>query len=839
LFFERAPLRLVDHGLEMLYELITSPPVIECRYCRISQRYQWLSRAAGVAVRRLIDARDASALMPSSLAVLHVLQVDGRHNARAFDVKKLGLADAVQQWPELKWALFWHIVEQERKSKAEKGERLVDAWIALVAATYISFDDSDFETAARAISERTIADDKLVALSLAFRLYVVTDRQRSRNIQLKKAVVAGGLLKTRLAELMKPPKKSDERKGEERENSRWSRRAAARSERDEKARLEAPGKLETQLDTLRAPGFDDQSAVSQSQYYLYDRMRELEENKGGSRWTNYNWRGLEREFGIKTPRAFRDGMVRFWRKHAPKLVSEGAALNTMPLADLFGLAGLTIEAAEVPVLFRALSPLEAAVAFRYAMRELNGFPHWFPALSDAHLGLVKAMALREVTFELQHDQEKALSQHIISDLSHFGDWLWDAIAPDVVKLLQSHPPKSAERLLHLLDILQSSKLPDAMIAMLAAEGMKTAGDPKHLPLWAAMWTGVAPGPAIDALEAHLDTLGDANARTEFTMRYVTHLLGGDSMSSRVRAGYRSPAVLKRLYVLVHEHVRSREDIERANMGVYSPGIRDNAQDARERLVGILKEIPGRDAYLALKVISESHPEPRMRPWFALQARSKAEIDCERPAWSAEQVSQFDKDFERTPANHRELFDLAVLRLLDLKHELEDGDASTASVLINAEFETVVRNYIGAWCSKSSLGRYVIPQEEELPDAKRPDLRWHGFAFKGPVPTELKIADKWSGPQLFERLEGQLVGDYLRDDASSRGIYLLINRGTRRRWQLPNGEMADFGELVSALQNHWASVATAHPRVEEIKVIGIDLTKRAKTPLPKRRLGTRT
>lgn len=837
-FFERAPLRLVDRGLEILHELLTSPPVIERLYCEISERYQWLRRAAGVAVRRLIDAQDASAMMPSSLAVLHVLQVDGRYNVRAFDVKKLGLGEAVQQWPELKWALFWHIVEQERKSKAEKGERVVDAWVALVTATFVSFDGTDFDAAVRAISERTIADDKLVALSLAFRLYVLTDRQRSRNAQLKKAVGDDDTLKTRLAELMKP-KKSDELKRMERENARWSRRAAVQSARAENARLEAPGKLEAQLDTLRNPGFDDPSAVSQSQYYLYDRMRELEENKRGSGWTNYNWRALEREFGAQTPRAFRDGMVRFWRKHAPKLVSEGAALNSTPLADIFGLAGLTIEAAEPPGLFGDLTPANAAVAFRYAMRELNGFPLWFPALSDAHLDVVKAMALVEVTFELQDDQENAHSQYIIYDLSRFGDWLWDGIALDIFGLLRTHPPKSAERLLHLLDIVQASKLPDATIATLAAEKMTSAGDPKHSPLWLAMWTGVDPGPAIDALEAHLATLGDAKARTEFTMRYVTHLLGGDGMSSRVRAGFRSPAVLRRLYVLVHEHVRSREDIERINGGAYSPGLRDNAQDARERLVGILRDIPGRDAYLALKGISEFHPDPGMRPWFALQARSKAETDSERPAWNAEQVSQFGKEFERTPANHRELFDLAVLRLLDLKHELEDGDASTASVLINAGLETLVRNWIGVWCSKSSQGRYIIPQEEELPDAKRPDLRWHGFAFKGPVPTELKIADNWTGPQLFERLEAQLAGDYLRDDASTRGIYLLIYRGMQKHWQLPSGEMANFVELVSALQEHWASVATAHPRVEEIKVIGIDLTKRAKTPLPKKTPGRRT
>lgn len=838
-FFQRAPLWLVDRGLDRLDELLTSPPVIERDYCKISERYQWLRQAAGVAVLSLINARDASALKPSSLAILHMLAVDERYNAHALDRKKLDLAKAVQGWAELQWALFWQVVRQVRKYKSKNGGRVDDAWMALATASYVSFDGGDFDAAVRAIAEYPLADDKLVALSLAFRLYVQTGRQRSRNSQLKKAVGDDEPLKARLAELMKPPKKSDELKRMERENARWGRRAAAERVREEKARMEAPSKLEAQVDKLRDPGFDDPSVISRAQHYLYDRMRNLDENKGGSRWTNGNWRALEPEFGTRTTHAFRDGMVRFWRRHSPKLASEGAALNSTPLADLFGLAGLTIEAAETHELFWSLTPAEATVAFRYAMVELNGFPLWFPALSAAHLDVVTAMALTEVIFELQGDYEGAPSQYIISDLSRVGDWLWDAIAPDIARLLRTHPPKSTDQLTHLLDIIQASKLPDATIAALAAEKMVSVTDPKHLPLWAAAWTGVDPGPAIDAVVAHLATLGGAKERTEFTMGYVTYLLGGRYKSSQVRTAFRSPAILRRLYILAHEYVRSSEDIDRTNKGVYSPGLRDYAQDARERLVGILKEIPGREAYLALKAISEAHPEPGLRPWFALQARSKAEVDSERPPWSAEQVSQFEKEFERTPANHRELFDLVVMRLQDLKHELEDGDGSTASVLITAELETVIRNYIGTWGNKTSQGRYVISQEEELPDAKRPDLRWHCSTFKGPVPTELKIADKWTGPQLFERLEGQLAGDYLRDDASSRGVYLLIYRGLQKHWKLLNGDWATFDELVSALQNHWASVATAHQGVEEIKVIGIDLTKRAKTPLPKKKAAKRT
>lgn len=78
----------------------------------------------------------------------------------------------------------------------------------------------------------------------------------------------------------------------------------------------------------------------------------------------------------------------------------------------------------------------------------------------------------------------------------------------------------------------------------------------------------------------------------------------------------------------------------------------------------------------------------------------------------------------------------------------------------------------------AAGRYIFPQEEELADAKRPDLRFLGVGFDAPVPAELKLADKWIGPHLFERLEIQLCGDYLHDVRSSRGIFVIVYRGTK-------------------------------------------------------------
>jgi hypothetical protein len=94
-----------------------------------------------------------------------------------------------------------------------------------------------------------------------------------------------------------------------------------------------------------------------------------------------------------------------------------------------------------------------------------------------------------------------------------------------------------------------------------------------------------------------------------------------------------------------------------------------------------------------------------------------------------------------------------------------------------------------------------------------------------VPAELKLAERWTGPRLFERLEVQLSGDYLRDNRSARGIFVLANRTKGRRWQLPHGDLVDFDRLLEALRAHWSLIAGKHPHVEDLAVIGIDLSKR--------------
>lgn len=258
-------------------------------------------------------------------------------------------------------------------------------------------------------------------------------------------------------------------------------------------------------------------------------------------------------------------------------------------------------------------------------------------------------------------------------------------------------------------------------------------------------------------------------------------------------------------------------------------MRDDAQDGRNRILQVLNQIAGKEAFLALEEIAAANRHSPLYPYLEMLCRKKAQQDADLQPWKPTDVREFHERLDRTPSTHRELADLAVLRLLDLKDDLEEGDDSVAAVVKAVTEETTLRNYIGHELRQKAFGRYSIPQEEELADAKKPDLRFHGVAIDAPVPVELKIADKWTGPDLLERLENQLAGDYLRDVRSGRGVFALVHRGQQKsRWEISESrQLVDFDELIEALREHWAKIASKYPSVDEITIIGVDLSKRGK------------
>jgi len=808
-----------------LNELLHEPPVIERRYCEVSQKFAWLLNPAARSVERLVQIRHPAALEPPSLSVLHNFRIAKDYVTDEVRSIEPVFAEIVPVWPELNRALFWYDIEQARAQLDKKrGERLVEYRRASTFGAFWRFDKSDFEYVASQIPAQQLGDNRLVALSLAFRLYVDNGRPRKWRESLRTLVDSDSKLSSRLSKYLRPPTQSAEERKWKRQEAGWQKRARERESRAQKNREEWKKFLSENTELLRAPPKPDQ--ISNAQLYLHERMREQDDES--TRWTNGDWKVLINEYGELVARAFRDGVVDYWRRYKPVLRSEGASPNQTPLTVVFGLTGLSIEARETDNWLDSLSEEEVSIACRYAAHELNGFPTWFPKLFEKQPKLVGDFLFKEIQYELSIEKHSMDTHYVLSDVSWSGDWAWNELAPQLVQHLRATEPKNLRNLQMILTIVQGACVSDTELEALAERKSKSLRRLNHLAMWYAVWAGVAPKKAISAFAARAARVSRPHNRKTFAMSFITNLLGGRRRQpARAREKFKTPQHLKSLYLLMHEYIPAKEDVDRVGGGVYSPDLRDDAQDARENLLALLKQIPGKDAFLALMEIAKTHPDRPSRPWIALLAKTKAEQDADIGAWTPSQLLDFQESLERTPTNHRELAELATMRLLDLKDDLEHGDSSIAQILRKAALETEMRNYIGHELRRAAAGRYSIPQEEELADAKRPDLRFHGFSFDGPVPVELKLADNWSGPRLFERLENQLCGDYLRDDRSTRGLFVLVYRGKKNRWKVPNSERpVEFSKLVTALRQHWQKISPRFPRVDDVTVIGIDLTQRS-------------
>jgi hypothetical protein len=808
------PIQSIPALIRGFSKLLAEPPYVEQGFCTFSKRYGWLMSIVGTAVLRLLEAGDSFSFDDTVLTILCKLpqaQIYDQLEARELCIS---LKEIVPTWEQLNYRLFWHDVALARKDRAQRGGPVVSVWQLTGFQPFWSLSEQNFEVACDDIAGHLEMDDRLMALSFAFQVFEDNAKPAAWERRLRDATKSSSELSENLENRLNPP--VTEPQEWELEQARWKEEAARRKDLEEERRRSWREGLAADISRLNG---NEPGVMTHSHVYLMDRMRGGDSNI----WRSGDWQSLNEEFGATVAKAFRDGAIKFWRGYCPKLRSEGAPSNSIPYDVIFGLIGIGIEAREEPSSFAQMSVEDAEHAARYGLLELNGLPEWMSDLFRLHPETVQEVVLREIDSELAEDPE-CLSCDISRKVRWSGSWMHEQLAAPLMARLEK-AEKSLEATQIALSIVQdNATISDENLAKLVSKRAEKETDVEIAPTWYGVWIGAEPSLGIPALAARIDTLPTAEMKAKFAMLCLIVIVG-NRLTSRSRENYKTVQHAKTLYLLIHTHVRVADDIDRAGKGVFSPGLRDDAQAARETLLAFIRETPGKEAFLALEEIGREHPAEHLRPWSAFYAQKKAEADAQTAPWDPAKVIEFHSALESTPSTHRELWYLAIDRLTDLKHDLEESDSSYAEILLLTNQETSIRKYIGSWCRDRAASRYVVPQEEQLADDKRPDYRFQNSNFYAPVPVELKLSQNWSGAEHFERLENQLCGDYLRDINSSCGIFLLVNHGGQATWETPNKGRVRFDDLVVALQEHWLTIAPRFPDVEDIKVIGIDLTKR--------------
>ncbi|WNN53246.1 hypothetical protein RIN66_04065 [Hafnia alvei] len=668
-------------------------------------------------------------------------------------------------------------------------------------------------------------DDKQVALTLAFDLYIKAKRPRSWRETLKRVVKVNEVLTQRLNSLLHPPIQDEETRRRRSESVKWLKRQKIEQEKEKKKQLDWKIHLTENVERLVKQASGNPGVLTNEIWYLYEEI--CSERRITEYRTQRSEPILMRKFGEHVTRFYRDATALFWRHYKPGLRSEGFTHNEIKWEAYIGLTGLEMEAMSVANWPIGMTIGEANLVCRYAAFELNGFPFWFEKLYNTFPHVVTDFLINEIHYELSISTIEDHWGKTLETVRRSGEWVWESVGSELYSWLENSEPNNFYQLVNSLKIIHGTNLSDQFLAVLAAKKCQSLTDVKHLSLWYVVWVGVEPQAAIESLKAHLENISIQATAIQFSMLFITTLCG-DSPNTQgfARPAFKNACWLKTLYLLMRQYIIPDEDV---NI-VSHRNFRRDAQEARDRLCIFLMENSGKTAYEALIDIAYQYPDDVFRLNLLSRAKFVAAKDANISPWSAEQVKIFSEQQERKPGNHRELAELAVFRLLDLKDDIEQADSSIAAILQGIKSETVMRNFIARELREKAAGRYTITQEEEFADAKRPDLRFHGNGFDNPVPVELKLAENWTGPNLFERLENQLCRDYLRDVRSTYGLFVLVYGGvheTKAHWQMPDGDLRfNFEQLIEQLQQHWHNVAEQYPNIEEITVIGIDLKKRS-------------
>ena len=542
----------------------------------------------------------------------------------------------------------------------------------------------------------------------------------------------------------------------------------------------------------------------------------------GDRWAADRWDSLEQRYGRRIARAAREGCKSAWRLFSPGLPHEKPDPRQTDIRICVGLTGLAAASADGELSLQATTADDAALATRYAVNELNAFPEWIHELANSHPVPVGRVLCECVTGEWTLLPFEGPFHGAIAHLRWHGHGLVRLVAETVVARLQAGDPTRPELLEDAISLLQQS-LPNyhPLLARLAAERVPgyAPEDQRHT-RWVSVWLQTDAHRAIDYLEHQLETMPNP---TDVIVRVLVTW-----QDRPVRAHTASPQAttldvpsMARFIPLVYRYLRPEEDVVLEPGLAYTPAAREDAQHVRDALLSRLAVADDCGAEVALRSLADSPLLVQRRDWILhLLEERRARLADLRP-WAPSEVRTFALNHETDPQSDLELFTMARRRLSDIRFSVERADISARSDVVGAPDEGGLRSWLARQLRAQSRGRYTVPQEVEIDLRQRPDLRIErpGVAV---IPIEVKWAEKWSGPQLFERLETQLVGQYMRDHETHYGFYLLGYRGNPKGWDLPaTGTRVDFLALIQALNERAQQIINARPEVRGLKVIGID------------------
>jgi len=806
-----------------LYALVSSGPYIEKRDCKVSKEFYWLIPLSLEIIEHFVTTHSKHCFTQEVISTLLLTPrlkywAGGEIGLREY---KGELHTLIPQWDELNDYLFWETVESERKLITPKGKTLNEyRQVQFINRELFNYSDDDFTRVLDFLEQKVDLDDQMVALTLAFELYDRANRPEDWFTQLEESVQHKDISLSQKLEELKRCEPICEFWAKHEKERLESQLKSEKEELEEKEHLKEriqeikdnPSVILNKADTYP-------EGITYAQYWMLESIQE--ECNGSLVLSAKNYQYLVNIYGQTAADNFIQLAKEHWKVYQPNPRRNSDSYEKL------GALGLEFDFQENPDIFATMSEEDVSKALPYIASGLNELSSWLKPLFLAHTQSTLDFIFNEVKWELESTSEHQTKYYILSTLSNHGEWLHQSLAPLILNWLYQNEPKNYDNFKECLNILFSGIESQEKIANLA---IRKISNPKikFNSFWYVILLCTNNNIGFHKLKTKLESFNHFDDAKAFSEDFVVKLVVENS-SGGYQKFYSShnPKLLADLYLLMNQYIKVVDDERHTSGEIYTPSRRDDAQDSRSRLFSLLTDIPGKETYFEIHNLVDKLPVKNSKSWLISSATFRAEKDSELKQWTTKQVVEFSFNALKTPTTHRELFQLGLRHLLELKDWLEKGNDSLADTYKKAKDETEVRKIIAFHLRQKAFSKYTCNEEQPLANEQRPDIWLERPDIVSPVPIEIKQLDKnWSGNKLCERLRNQLVGDYLREVTSGCGVFLLVWNGqtNRKGWEI-NGQNVKLAGLQKALQDYWQSISSEYPTVESIEVIVIDLTKR--------------
>lgn len=563
---------------------------------------------------------------------------------------------------------------------------------------------------------------------------------------------------------------------------------------------------------------------------LYYVVHRVESKSKDSRYTDKFWRMVRKSYGPWVSKAVKLGCETAWRLYKPELVHEkdepNAVYNNIPV----GLCGIQSGWVSGSLRFSELTQDEAELLARYALNGWNGFPEWFSEFYESHKKTTQRIIAECIHSEWEFGEEYHNVGKLTDRILWNGKFLVEFALTTILAEVKVRDPLSHDVLSTSLSLVVSdgsrAQL-DSIKDLIPGKLRAYTSESEYFSRWLTFWIEIDAFEAVEWLTVYLSGLSPQLADSVMLRlcNRLQHRVRRERSEGHIES-LAAPRTLSKFIPMVFKHVRPSEVIVHPSGVPHSVTPRDEAEQFRGLLLKSLGDSSSPEAESVLRELQGASGLESHKEWIGQLIIDNVASLSDHEAWEMEGFHSFAREYEVMPRNDFSLFKMAINRVNDVKTQVEFSENSLRDEVQAGWDERRLRQWFARKLLGAARGRYSVPQENEIDRQERIDLHLMTPLVGVGVPIELKLANStWSINQHFDRLENQLVGQYLRARNVNYGIYLVGRVEADIHWRHPvDGHNVEFPELIKILEEKAKSLINPQAGIWGIQVVGVDFTE---------------